>query len=180
MKPAGPLMIEHRLIERMVALLERELEAMRTAAEADTGLILVGVDFFRIYADRTHHGKEENILFAELRDKPMSDDEQDMMRRLTQEHVWARQAVGKLGSANDRYLRGDAAALHTMIYELDKIVRFYPEHIAKEDKYFFIPVMDYFTPGEQQAMLDRFWEFDRTMIHEKYRDVVEQQEQRHE
>ncbi len=180
MKPAGPLMIEHRLIERMVALLERELETMKTSAEVNTGLILAGVDFFRVYADRTHHGKEENILFAELRDKPMSDDEHAMMLRLTQEHAWARQAVGKLGSANDRYLQGDSAALHTMIYELGKIVQFYPEHIEKEDKHFFIPVMDYFTPAEQQAMLDRFWEFDRTMIHEKYRNVVEEQELRHE
>jgi hemerythrin-like domain-containing protein len=180
MKPAGPLMIEHRLIERMVALLERGLEAMKTSAEVNTGLILVGVDFFRVYADRTHHGKEENILFAELRDKSMSDDERQMMLRLTQEHAWARHAVGKLGSANDRYLRGDSAALNTMIYELDKIVRFYPEHIDKEDRHFFIPVMDYFTPAEQQAMLDRFWEFDRTMIHEKYRNVVEEQELKHE
>ncbi|MEN6335931.1 MAG: hemerythrin domain-containing protein [Phycisphaerales bacterium] len=179
MKPAGPLMIEHRLIERMLRLLERELDNMKSAAEADAELILAGVDFFRTYADRTHHGKEEDILFAALRDKAMSDDEREMMRRLTQEHVWARQAVGKLASATDRYRKGDAAAVHTMIYELGKIVQFYPEHIAKEDKHFFIPVMDYFTPAEQQAMLERFWEFDRAMIHEKYRNVVEEQESRH-
>jgi hemerythrin-like domain-containing protein len=108
----------------------------------------------------------------------MSDDEMEMMRRLIQEHAWARQAVGKLGSANDRYLQGDSGALHTMVYELGKIVQFYPEHIEKEDKRFFIPVMNHLTPAEQQAMLDRFWEFDRTMIHEKYRNVVEEQERR--
>ncbi len=36
--------------------------------------------------------------------------------------------------------------------------------------------MDYFSGAEQQAMLDRFWEFDRKMIHEKYRRVVEEEE----
>ena len=64
-----------------------------------------------------------------------------------------------------------------MTYELGKIVQFYPEHIEKEDKHFFIPIMDYFTPAEQQAMLDRFWEFDRAMIHEKYKKVVDELEQ---
>jgi len=178
MKPAGPLMIEHRLIERMVRLLEGELQTMKSASEVDTGLIIAGVDFFRMYADRTHHGKEEEILFRDLRNKALSDEEQEMMRQLIQEHIWARQAVGKLSSANDRYLQGDVAALYTMTYELGKIVQFYPAHIEKEDKHFFIPVMDYFTPAEQQEMLDQFWEFDRAMIHEKYRHVVEEQESR--
>ncbi len=177
MKPVGPLMIEHRLIERMVRLLGGGLQAMKTVAEVNTELVVAGVDFFRMYADRTHHGKEEDILFEGLRDKALSDEERRMMQRLIQEHIWARQAVGKLSAANDRYLRGDTAALHTMIYELGKIVQFYPEHIEKEDKHFFIPVMEYFTPAEQQAMLERFWEFDRAMIHEKYRKVVDDLEQ---
>lgn len=178
MKPIGPLMIEHRLIERMIRLLGGELETMRSAGEVNAELVIIGVDFFRMYSDRTHHGKEENILFERLRDKAMSDEEKEMMQRLIQEHIWSRQAVGKLSAANDRYRRGDAAALYTMTYELEKIVKFYPAHIEKEDKHFFIPVMDYFTPAEQQEMLDRFWEFDRTMIHEKYRQVVEEQELR--
>jgi len=176
MKPIGPLMIEHRLIERMIGLLAGELETMKAISEVNTALIVAGVDFFGMYADRAHHGKEEDILFAELHHKPMSDVHQEMMKRLAQEHIWARQAVGKLAAADERYRQGDQAALYTMTYELGKIVQFYPEHIEKEDRHFFLPVMDYFPPAEQQAMLDRFWEFDRKLIHEKYRQVVEEWE----
>lgn len=176
MKPAGPLMIEHRLIERMIALLDHALARMREADEADVHLIAMGVDFFRTYADRTHHGKEEDILFRELRDKPLSKEHQDMTQRLIQEHIWARQAVGKLSTANHRYRHGDKGALPTMVYELGKIVDFYPRHIEKEDKHFFLPVMDYFSAAEQQAMLDAFWDFDRQMIHEKYRQLIEDAE----
>jgi len=53
-------------------------------------------------------------------------------------------------------------------------VNFYPEHIKKEDKQFFIPVMSYFSTEEQEKMLQEFWEFDRTLIHEKYKKVVDQ------
>ena len=39
-----------------------------------------------------------------------------------------------------------------------------------------IPVMEYFSQDEQQKMLEKFWEFDRTMIHEKYKKTVEELE----
>jgi hemerythrin-like domain-containing protein len=176
MKPIGPLMIEHRLIERMVALLSDALETMKKAKEVNAGFITTGVDFFRMYADRTHHGKEEEIFFKELSMKVLSAEDKTMMERLIQEHIWARQAVTKLATANARYAGGERGALKEMIYELEKIVVFYPVHIEKEDKEFFLPVMNYFSKQEQNAMLEEFWLFDRGMIHEKYKRIVEEAE----
>ena len=46
MKPIGPLMIEHRLIERMVKLLAAELENIKKTSDVNTSLINAGVDFF--------------------------------------------------------------------------------------------------------------------------------------
>jgi hemerythrin-like domain-containing protein len=169
-------MIEHRLIERMIKLLDTELESIKVHAKADPYFIQSAVDFFRTYADRTHHGKEEDILFRQLKHKTLSAEHETMMNRLVQEHVWAREAVGKLCAANERCLSGDGHNLSEIIYQLEKLVKFYPQHIEKEDKHFFIPVMEYFPVEEQQAMLDKFWEFDRKMIHEKYKKMVEQRE----
>jgi hemerythrin-like domain-containing protein len=169
-------MIEHRLIERMVNILAAELEKIKKAAEVNTNLINAGVDFFRTYADRAHHGKEEEILFRELALKKLSNADNEMMQRLIQEHIWARQAVSKLSAANCQYIEGGKAALKVMIYEVEKLVKFYPMHIEKEDKHFFIPVMDYFSTKEQSVMLEQFWVFDRNMIHEKYRRIVEENE----
>ncbi len=176
MKPIGPLMIEHRLIERMVTLLGGALETMKKKMEVNTDLINAGVDFFRIYADRTHHGKEEEIFFRDLSMKELSAEDKIMMERLIQEHIWARQAVTKLDAANSRYAQGDRDALKDMTYELEKLVTFYPMHIEKEDKEFFLPVMKYFSVQEQRAMLDEFWKFDQSMIHEKYRKMVQEEE----
>ena len=176
MKPIGPLMIEHRLIERMVTLLGGALETMKKKMEVNTDLINVGVDFFRTYADRTHHGKEEEIFFRDLSMKELSAEARKMMERLIQEHIWARQAVMKLAAANTRYVRGDRDALKDATYELEKLVKFYPIHIEKEDKEFFLPVMKYFSVQEQNAMLEEFWKFDQSMIHEKYRKMVKEEE----
>ena len=176
MKPIGPLMIEHRLIERMVKLLATELGNIKKTSNVNTSLITAGVDLFRTYADRTHHGKEEEILFRELTKKQLSAEDNKMMQRLIQEHIWARQAVIKLSAANGRYIEGAADTLKDIIYEVEKLVKFYPIHIEKEDKNFFIPAMDYFSREEQSAMLDEFWVFDRNMIHEKYQKIVEENE----
>lgn len=61
-----PIMIEHRLIERMISVVKRTLTKITSAEEVDPVFIDTAVDFIRIYADRTHHGKEEDILFREL------------------------------------------------------------------------------------------------------------------
>ena len=69
--------------------------------------------------------------------------------------------------------RGRFSALTELIRSGEELVRFYPEHIVKEDKHFFLPVMQYFTQEEQDNMLDEFNRFDQTLIHDKYRGIVE-------
>lgn len=54
MMPVGPLMIEHRLIERMIALLDQHVKAATSPQTIDLSLIEKGVDFLRTYADRCH------------------------------------------------------------------------------------------------------------------------------
>jgi hypothetical protein len=39
--------------------------------------------------------------------------------------------------------------------------------------------MNYFSKREQDALLEEFWVFDRGMIHEKYRNMVEEEEKAH-
>jgi hemerythrin-like domain-containing protein len=136
-------------------------------------LIEQAVDFFRTYADRTHHGKEEEILFRDLAQKKMSPEHRTIMDELVREHIRGRELVRKLVEAKDLYVNGYAEALPHIARELKELVDFYPGHIEKEDRRFFFPCLDYFTEAEQDRMLQEFRDFDRNMIHEKYRLVVE-------
>ena len=69
MKPIGPLMWEHRIIEKMIDVLRNEIKTITEKSDVNAVLIDQAVDFFRTYADRTHHGKEEDILFRDLAKK---------------------------------------------------------------------------------------------------------------
>jgi len=170
--PIGPLMKEHRLIERMIALMVKELERLRDGEELDPIFIDTAVDFIRTYADRCHHGKEEDILFRGLSKKPLSGEHSRTMRDLIEEHVHGRNTTAALVAAKERYLQGDSQALTAVTSALQDLVEFYPAHIEKEDKRFFGPCMEYFSRKEQDQMLDEFWAFDRGLIHEKYAGLV--------
>jgi len=177
MMPIGPLMIEHRLIERMIAQLKRRLDALESTGEIDPGFVDEAVDFIRSYADRCHHGKEEDILFRELGTRALSGEHRRVMDELVQEHKHARETVGALVAATRRYRDGDRGAAADIAAALRELVGMYPAHIEKEDKHFFVPVMSYFTKAEQDAMLEEGHELDRKLIHERFGKVVEDLEQ---
>ncbi|EFK09987.1 hemerythrin HHE cation binding domain protein [delta proteobacterium NaphS2] len=173
MQARAPLMIEHRLIERMIEIIKRMLHKVEIEKSVDPLLVDKTIDFIRIYADKTHHGKEENILFRALEKKDLSEKDQVLMEELISEHILGRETTKKLVEANDRYRNGNKSALSEIISNLGFLIDFYPTHIEKEDKVFFPSARKYFSEEEDQAMLEEFWEFDRQMIHEKYRSVIE-------
>jgi hemerythrin-like domain-containing protein len=103
MQARAPLMIEHRLIERMLELIKREAARIRDTNEINPVFIDNAVDFIRVYAARTHHGKEEDILFRDLAKKDMTAEEKRIMAELIQEHVVGRKTVGDLMDAKKRW-----------------------------------------------------------------------------
>jgi hemerythrin-like domain-containing protein len=105
--------------------------------------------------------------------KNLAAEHEKIMKELIEEHAQAREMVGKLAGAGEIFRRGDSAKLTDIGVILEGLSRLYPRHIEKEDKHFFFPVMEYFSKEEQDAMLREFWEFDRNMIHEKYRKLVD-------
>ncbi|MEN6421215.1 MAG: hemerythrin domain-containing protein [Smithella sp.] len=174
MKPIGPLMREHRLIEKMLRCFEGEIKKINEQQKVDPLFIDAAVDFIRTYADRVHHGKEEEILFRDLIKKQLSPDHARIMDELVADHKYARKSVGMLVDAKERYLKGEENTVQEVVVLLRELAHFYPGHIEKEDKHFFYPCLEYFTKEEQDQMLAEFYEFDRKMIHEKYEKVVNQ------
>lgn len=134
------------------------------------------MDFLRTYADRCHHGKEEDILFRGLNEKQISQEHRKIMGDLIKDHVYGRKTVKALIDSRQRYEKGDAAAVKEIIEYQKELVQFYPKHIEVEDKHFFLPCMKYFTKQEQECMLEEFRAFDRDLIHEKYKSLVEKLE----
>ena len=132
MMPIGPLMKEHRLIERMIALMERELVRLNEGEQLDYEFIDAAVDFIRTYADRCHHGKEEDILFRGLAEKPLSGEHRRTMDELIEEHVYGRQTTAALAAAKERHVQGDSLVINDLInLELSKLDDLYFNTISR-------------------------------------------------
>jgi hemerythrin-like domain-containing protein len=166
-------MVEHRIIMRMISLIEQEVKRIEKSNIVDQSFVDKTVDFLLTYADRTHHGKEESILFRDLAQKKLSDIDNSIMNELVQEHSAGRAITAALAAAAETCRNGDASGLPIIKECLRKFVDFYPRHIDKEDKMFFPSSMSYFTESEQKAMLDEFKDFDAKLIHDTYLGVVE-------
>jgi hemerythrin-like domain-containing protein len=173
-------MHEHRRIERMVDLIGKEQERVARGGEPDIHFLSSAADFFSVYADRCHHGKEEDILFKALEERDDVPEELDLIRKkLVREHEQARELVQNLRKAySDYHVEGGEKSKKRIADILENLAALYPQHIETEDKEFFFPVMDLFTDKEMNEMLEEFYEFDRNMIHEKYENVVSEFEEK--
>ncbi len=168
----GQLMIEHRLIERMVKVVDKALENAGREGSLNPLDIEAFVDFMRFYADKCHHGKEEGLLFKELAKKDISREHKKIMGDLISDHFYGRSLVDRLVSLNSEYKAGEKGKLTELISVFSKLAVFYSAHIQKEDKTFFIPTMNYFEHKEHSAMLEACKVFDLTSDFSKYQKMV--------
>jgi hemerythrin-like domain-containing protein len=156
----------------MIEVMRRALARSEKTRRINPKFVEVVVDFIRTYADQCHHGKEEDILFRDLSEKELTREHKQIMDELIEEHRWGRETTKNLVEANERYIPGEGETLSIIVGYMKSLIEFYPRHIEKEDKHFFIPCMEYFTDEEKDAMLKEEWEFDRNFIHEKYGKIV--------
>ncbi len=175
MKPIGPLMIEHRLIDRMLALLALEHRKIVESQNVDYEFLDASIDFLKTYIDKFHHGKEEDILFRELAAKPLSPEDRKMMNELIEEHDRTRKAIERLEGARRQQV-DKKLAVTEITKHMETLIKWYPIHIEKEDKHFFISAMNYLSAEEQAAMLEKSREFDRSFMQQRFVGIIKELE----
>ncbi len=170
--PVEVLVSEHKLILQTVEIVKRVAKKIHVNKKVDPLFIETVVDFFRTYADRFHHGKEEGVLFSELSRRQLSETHHKMMEELVVEHAFARRTVTALEHANELYVSGKPAAIEEVLEILNTLTRLYPVHIDKEDNHFFFLVMAYFSEQEQKDMLSRFLSFNADFTDKRYKQII--------
>lgn len=168
MKPIGPLMREHRLIERMIRVMERRI----ALTEPDPAFLTTAVDFMKTFVDQIHHGKEEDILFRDLKTKTLSAEHRHMLDELVEEHVTGRNLVKQLDQIRTELKPGDSVCREKLTGIVAEIAVFYKNHIDKEDNRFFYPCLDYISPAEQEKILREYAEYESRVLQDRYLKIV--------
>ena len=98
--PTDILEREHRYIQKVVDGIEKILEQPDLEKTLNVDELGDVVDFMRSYADKCHHGKEEELLFPALIDKGVPT-QGCPVGVLKGEHIRGRSIVGALAKGSD-------------------------------------------------------------------------------
>jgi hemerythrin-like domain-containing protein len=95
MNPRGVLREEHGNIMKMLAVLQRFLATLADLKEGEAKDLKTLIEFFEIYVDRYHHGKEEQLLFPVLSRARIAKID-SLISSLIDDHRQARMAMEEL------------------------------------------------------------------------------------
>jgi hemerythrin-like domain-containing protein len=170
------LMDEHRVIERVLGVLEI---AARRAARGDPvrpDLFLEAADFIMNFADGSHHRKEEGVLFKVMVDAGMPLEGGPIAVMLS-EHEQARAYTRSLREAAERWQQGDDLGRQQTAQAATSYAMLLRQHIAKEDRILFPMADQAIPPTEHSQILADFTnvesEEERAAVYAKYTEMAE-------
>ena len=169
---------EHKLILRMIALVEKNTELLEMGKFRNWQFYLDAVDFIRNYADCFHHSKEEDVLFVELIKNGMPE-KQSPIEAMHMEHDQGRAHVRAIEEAAQKALDGEVGQASIVVENAKGYAALLRGHIEKEDDILY-PLAERILPEEIRArMLDAYVDAEAKTpgLEEKYLKLVEGYEQ---
>jgi len=176
MEPTKILSDEHRVIEIVLSALEKMADEAEEKGRLDRETAEQAVDFIRNFADKCHHGKEENQLFTVLNTKGLPADSGPVGVMLN-EHEMGRTYVKGMADNIEKAAAGDRDAVSDFIAGARNYTGLLWAHIQKEDGVLFPMASRILTPEEKEDLLAQFDHVERDHMgegtHEKYLKIAE-------
>lgn len=179
MKPTQTLMDEHRVIERMMDIVEAAAarlewgESVPPNVFADVGL------FFSRFADKCHHGKEEANLFPVMVRRGIPQ-EGGPVGVMLAEHVQGRGYVRAIRDLGAQYADGKLSDTRPLIQAVRSYVGLLRPRIQKEDRILYRMADQMMTEQDQRDLSEAFDRVEREEMgdgeHERYHTMIEQLE----
>ena len=152
---------EHKSIKEMLSVLGKVCEKLESGEDVDPEHVETIIDFIRGFADKCHHGKEEDLLFDAM-EKAGIPSERGPIGVMLGEHDMGRGFIRGMSDALASYRLGDSGVARVIAENARSYITLLTNHIVKEDNVLY-PMADARIPQEQQRELSvLFEEADRT------------------
>lgn len=175
MTPIEQLMHEHQVILVVLDGAQKEVDYIRFTGKVHGEKVEEMLDFFRTFADRCHHAKEEKLLFQRMSDKGMPT-ESGPIAVMLHEHDLGRARLKAISEALPDAEQGDTAAAEVVADNLQGYANLLRSHIAKEDDILYPIAERMFTPEDRKALAE---DMDRVEseemgegAHERYHEMA--------
>lgn len=154
MNPIDDLKMEHQAVMESLRVLRHIAHhvsrSKRIIHKDDIKALL---DFFRVFVDRCHHGKEEKLLFPALEDLGVGHDGGPIAVMLS-EHEQGRSFTRGLKEAMEMDFDNPAGAATLFVHNAHGLIDLLTRHIEKENHVLF-PIGEHRLSPEQMGQLQK-------------------------
>ena len=176
MRPTDILKKEHDAILLMLGVIEKVCDKLEFGEIVNPQHLEQIVEFIQVFADKCHHGKEEELLFVEM-NKAGFPKEAGPIAVMLQEHELGRSFVRQMAEASRDYSLGKPGSGKKFEDNARGYVALLQQHISKENNILF-PLADSHIPENvQERLLTDFEKVESEKIgagkHEELHKVID-------
>jgi hemerythrin-like domain-containing protein len=142
---------EHEAILQMLEAAEEVSHKIDSGKTVNPEILSGLLEFLRVFADRCHHGKEEDYLFPKLEEKGFPHHAGPIAVMLN-EHDQGRALIREIAAAGEGYARADKEAGKRWSEAARAYAALLREHIRKENEILFVMAERALSPAEQEEL----------------------------
>ena len=169
--PVATLKEEHQVILRVIRVLGRLMDRLEETGEFPAATLARCVEFFRLFADACHHGKEEDLLFPVLEARGIPRDGGPIGVMLY-EHQIARKLTRDMHDALANARADGTAAPESFRQAARSYIDLLTNHIFKEDNILFNMGARVMNDGDQSELAAKFCAVDCRVFEGKRREEL--------
>ncbi|MFW6154229.1 MAG: hemerythrin domain-containing protein [Planctomycetota bacterium] len=155
MTPTEMLKHEHQVILMVLDAAERDVDTLTGSGRVSGERIRRFLEFFRNFADRCHHAKEEDHLFRLMTERGIPT-EAGPIGVMLAEHDEGRGRLAAVDDALPAAEQDDPTAVEAVAENLQAYVDLLRQHIAKEDNILYVMADQAFSEADQAALAAAF------------------------
>jgi hemerythrin-like domain-containing protein len=154
-QPTAVLRQEHEAVIQMLGVAEQAAGKLERKEAVRPELLERIGEFFEVFVDKCHHGKEEELFFPALAKKgiPVNGGPIGVMLR---EHEEGRKLAKRMRESAGDYAKDDTAAGAAWASAARAYARLLREHILKENNVLFRMAEEILAPAEEEALTAQF------------------------
>jgi len=168
---------DHRLIEKMLDILQKTAKKLDQGGDAPAEALKNVSVFIKTFADNYHHGKEEELLFKAMEEKGFPREGGPIGVMLI-EHDEGRGYSHALAESIEKYSAGDNSAKKAIAENARNYSDLLSQHIPKEDGILYMMADNILSESFQEELLKKFDVVEKEKLGEggwqKYADLVDQ------
>lgn len=175
MKATDQLRDEHEGVKLMLAILGRAAAKLESGQDVSPEDLAQMLEFITVFADKCHHGKEEDLLFPAMEEAGIPR-EGGPISVMLREHDMGRGYVQGMRDAVAQYTSGDKAAAPRIAEHAGQYIRHLTQHIEKENLILFPMADTYLSPETQERLVNDFERLEHEKIgagrHEEFHQLL--------